>query len=303
MNKMKGLLFASAVVLVLSSCEEKKVPVSSRSIELIGDFDDTLWNQNSGTIYSLALYADSSFYLRTRVIGGEAKTYLGNYNPNEKWETLNLKCADSTHTFSIAIKSPDLLEMSIEGAMSYMNRSTQVVSTTGSAILKNRVKMWSINKSIVYQLVNANELIIDQLFINSLTPEYKALLSYYSGKYESPQLVKSLNFSQEEIVKLQELYFPIPTAPKTDAKEAPSIENKMPMKSLFFFNTGGKVEVQLVALSSKGNDYAKKDSWELNAEGWKLISSEFSGVSSEVVYENPNEVKLPTGDIIINTKK
>jgi len=108
MNKMKGLLFASAVVLVLSSCEEKKVPASSRSIELIGDFDDTLWNQNSGTIYSLALYADSSFYLRTRVIGGEAKTYLGNYNPNEKWETLNLKCADSTHTFSIAIKSPDL---------------------------------------------------------------------------------------------------------------------------------------------------------------------------------------------------
>jgi len=303
MNKMKGLLFASAVVLVLSSCEEKKVPASSRSIELIGDFDDTLWNQNSGTIYSLALYADSSFYLRTRVIGGEAKTYLGNYNPNEKWETLNLKCADSTYTFSITIKSPDLLEMSIEGVVSYMNRSTKVVSTTGSAILKNRVKMWSNNKSIVYQLVNANELIIDQLFINSLTPEYKALLSYYSGKYESPQLVKSLNFSQEEIVKLQELYFPIPTAPKTDAKEAPPIENKMPMKSLFFFNTRGKVEVQLVALSSKGNDYAKKDSWELNAEGWKLISSEFSGVNSEVVYGNPNEVKLPTGDIIINTEK
>jgi hypothetical protein len=303
MNKMKGLLFASAVVLALSSCEEKKVLAPSRSIELIGDFDDTLWNQNSGTIYSLALYADSSFYLRTRVIGGEAKTYLGNYNPNEKWETLNLKCADSTHTFSIAIKSPDLLEMSIEGAMSYMNRSTKVVSTTGSEILKNRVKMWSNNKSIVYQLVNANELIIDQLFINSLTPEYKALLSYYSGKYESPQLVKSLNFSQEEIVKLQELYFPIPNAPKTDAKEAPPIENKMPMKSLFFFNTGGKVEVQLVALSSKGNDYAKKDSWELNANGWKLINTEFSGVSSEVVYENPNEVKLPTGDIIINTKK
>ncbi len=300
---MKALLFAGLVVLALSACEEKKVSAPSRSAELIGDFDDTLWNQNTGTIYSLALYADSSFYLRARVIGGEAKTYLGNYKPNEKWETLNLKCADSTHTFSIAIKSPDLLEMSIEGAVSYMNRSTKVVSTTGSAILKNRVKMWSINKSIVYQLVNANELIIDQLFINSLTPEYKALLSYYSGKYESPQLVKSLNFSQEEIVKLQELYFPIPTAPKTDAKEAPPIENKMPMKSLFFFNTGGKVEVQLVALSSKGNDYAKKDSWELNAEGWKLISSEFSGVSSEVVYENPNEVKLPTGDIIINTKK
>ncbi len=303
MNKMKGLLFASAVVLVLSSCEEKKVPASSRSIELIGDFDDTLWNQNSGTIYSLALYADSSFYLRTRVIGGEAKTYLGNYSPNENWETLNLKCADSTHTFSIAIKSPDLLEMRAEGVVSYMNRSTKVVSISGSAVLKNRVKIWSINKSIVYQLVNANELIIDQLFINSLTPEYKALLSYYSGKYESPQLVKSLNFSQEEIVKLQELYFPIPTAPKTDIKEAPPIEDKMPMKSLFFFNTGGKVEVQLVALSSKGNDYAKKDSWELNSEGWKLISSEFSGVSSEVVYENPNEVKLPTGDIIINTKK
>jgi hypothetical protein len=303
MRKMKALLFAGLVVLALSACEEKKVSAPSRSAELIGDFDDTLWNQNTGTIYSLALYADSSFYLRARVIGGEAKTYLGNYKPNEKWETLNLKCADSTHTFSIAIKSPDLLEMSIEGAVSYMNRSTKVVSTTGSAILKNRVKMWSINKSIVYQLVNANELIIDQLFINSLTPEYKALLSYYSGKYESPQLVKSLNFSQEEIVKLQELYFPIPTAPKTDAKEAPPIENKMPMKSLFFFNTGGKVEVQLVALSSKGNDYAKKDSWELNAEGWKLISSEFSGVSSEVVYENPNEVKLPTGDIIINTKK
>jgi len=302
MNKMKGLLFAGAVVLVLSSCEEKKVPVPSRSIELIGDFDDTLWNQSSGTIYSLALYADSSFYFRTRVLGGEAKTYLGNYSPNENWETLNLKCADSTHTFSIVIKSADLLEMNAEGVMSYMNRSTKVVSTSGSAVLKNRVKIWSNNKSIVYQLVNSNELIIDQLFINSLTPEYKALLSYYSGKYESPQLVKSLNFSQEEIVKLQELYFPIPTAAKADIKEAPPIEDKMPMKSLFFLNNGGQVEVQLVALSSKGNDYAKKDSWELNADGWKLMSSEFSGVNSQVVYDNPNEVKLPTGDIIINTK-
>lgn len=301
MNKMKGLLFASVVVLVISSCEEKKVPASSRSIELIGDFDDTLWNQNSGTIYSLALYADSSFYLRTRVIGGEAKTYLGNYKPNEQWEVLNLKCADSTHTFSVQIKSADLLEIIVEEGSCSMNRSTKVVGTSGEAVLKNRVKLWSSNKSIVYQLVNANELIIDQLFINTLTPEYKALLSYYSGKYESPELVKSLNFSQEEIVKLQELYFSS-QAPE-DLKEAPPVADKMPMKSLFFVNNGGKVEVQLVALSSKGNDYAKKDSWELNAEGWKLISSEFSGVSSEAVYENPNEVKLPTGDIIINTKK
>ena len=302
MNKMKGLLFASVVVVALSSCEEKKVPAPSRSIELIGDFNDTLWSQNSGTIYSLALYADSSFYLRTRVLGGAAKTFLGNYMPNEKWDLLNLKCADSTNTFVIQIKSADLLEMNMEGGMTYMNRSTKVVSTSGSAILKNRVKLWSSNKSIVYQLVNENELIIDQLFINSLTPEYKALLSYYSGKYESPQLVKSLNFSQEEIVKLQELYFPIPPAPKTDANEAPPIDDKMPMKSLFFMNNGNQVEVQLVALSSKGNDYAKKETWIFNIEGWKLVSSEFSGVSSEVVYENPNEVELPKGNIIINNK-
>lgn len=303
MNKMRGLLFVCAVVLALSSCQEKKVPVPSRSIELIGDFDDTLWNQSSGTIYSLTLYADSSFYLRTRVLGGEAKTYLGNYKPNEKWDGLNLKCVDSTHVFSIFIKSSDVLEMNVEGTMTYMNRSTKVVSTSGSAVLKNRVKVWSPNKSIVYQLVNANELIIDQLFINSLTPEYKAMLSYYSGKYESPQLVKALNFSQEEIVKLQELYFPNPPAPIKDAKDAPPIEGKMPMKSLFFLNNGNKVEVQLVALSSKGNDYAKKETWELNAEGWKLLSSEFSGVTAEVVYDNPNEVKLPTGNIIINNKK
>jgi hypothetical protein len=303
MNKMKGLLFASVVVVALSSCEEKKVPTPSRSIELIGDFNDTLWSQNSGTIYSLALYADSSFYLRTRVLGGAAKTFLGNYMPNEKWDMLNLKCADSTNTFVIQIKSADLLEMNMEGGMTYMNRSTKVVSTSGSAILKNRVKLWSSNKSIVYQLVNENELIIDQLFINSLTPEYKALLSYYSGKYESPQLVKSLNFSQEEIVKLQELYFPIPLVPKTDSKDAPPIDDKMPMKSLFFMNNGNQVEVQLVALSSKGNDYAKKETWALNAQGWKLKSSEFSGVTAQVVYDNPNEVKLPTGNIIINNKK
>ena len=75
------------------------------------------------------------------------------------------------------------------------------------------------------------------------------------------------------------------------------------MKSLFFLNNGNKVEVQLVALSSKGNDYAKKETWELNAEGWKLLSSEFSGVTAEVIYDNPNEVKLPTGNIIINNKK
>ena len=302
MNKMKGLLAASICVLALASCEEKKVPVPSRSTELIGDFDDTLWNQNSGTIYSLALYADSSFYLRTRVLGGEAKTFLGNYKPNEKWDVLNLKCADSTNTFAIQIKSADLLEMNVEGGVTYMNRSTKVVATTGSATLKNRVKLWSPNKSIVYQLVNANELIIDQLFINTLTPEYKALLSYYSGKYESPQLVKSLNFSQEEIVKLQELYFPNPPAPEKEGKEAPPIEDKKPMKSLFFMNIGGKVEVQLVALSSKGNDYAKKDTWELNAEGWKLVSSEFAGVNAQVVYDNPNEVQLPKGNIIINNK-
>ncbi len=302
MNKMKGLLVASICVLALVSCEEKKVSVPSRSAELIGDFDDTLWNQNSGTIYSLALYADSSFYLRTRVLGGEAKTFLGNYKPNEKWDVLNLKCADSTNTFAIQIKSADLLEMNVEGGVTYMNRSTKVVGTSGSATLKNRVKLWSPNKSIVYQLVNANELIIDQLFINTLTPEYKALLSYYSGKYESPQLVKSLNFSQEEIVKLQELYFPNPPAPEKEGKEAPPIEDKKPMKSLFFMNIGGKVEVQLVALSSKGNDYAKKDTWELNAEGWKLVSSEFAGVNAQVVYNNPNEVQLPKGNIIINSK-
>jgi hypothetical protein len=302
MRKMKALLFAGLVVLALSACEEKKVSAPSRSAELIGDFDDTLWNQNTGTIYSLALYADSSFYLRTRVIGGEAKTYLGNYKPNEQWEVLNLKCADSTHVFSVQIKSPDLLEMNVEGGISSMNRSTKVVSISGKAVLKNRVKLWSSTKSIVYQLVNANELIIDQLFINAMTPEYKALLSYYSGKYESPELVKSLNYSQEEILKLQELYFPKPVEPSADLKDAPPIADKMPMKSLFFLNNGGKVEVQLVALSTKGNDYAKKDSWELNSEGWKLISSEFSAVSSEVVYENPNEVNLPTGDIIINTK-
>jgi hypothetical protein len=300
MNKMKALLIAVSVFMALSACEEKKVQVPSRSVELIGDFDDTLWNQNTGTIYSLALYADSSFYLRTRVIGGEAKTYLGNYKPNEKWEVLNLKCADSTHVFSVQIKSPDLLEMNVEGGISSMIRSTRVVSATGAAVLKNRVKIWSADKSIVYQLVNANELIIDQLFINSLTPEYKALLSYYSGKYESPELGKSLNFTQEEIVKLQELYFPKPETVKTEEKETPPIDEKMPMKSLFFFNNGGKVEVQLVALSSKGNDYAKKDSWELNAEGWKLVNSELSGVASEVVYDNPNEVKLPKGNIIIN---
>jgi hypothetical protein len=302
MNKMKGLLIASICVLALASCDEKKVTVPSRSAELIGDFDDTLWSQNSGTVYSLTLYADSSFYLRTRILGGEAKTFLGNYKPNEKWDVLNLKCADSTSTFAIQIKSADLLEMNVEGGVTYMNRSTKVVGTTGSATLKNRVKLWSSNKSIVYQLVNANELIIDQLFINTLTPEYKALLSYYSGKYESPQLVKSLNFSQEEIVKLQELYFPNPPVPEKDGKEAPPIEDKKPMKSLFFMNNGVNVEVQLVALSSKGNDYAKKDTWELNAEGWNLLSSEFAAVNSQVVYNNPNEVKLPTGDIIINTK-
>lgn len=302
MNKMKGFLAASICVLALVSCDDKKVPVPSRSVELIGDFDDTLWNQNSGTVYSLALYSDSSFYLRTRVIGGEAKTFLGNYKPNEKWDVLNLKCADSTNTFAIQIKSADLLEMNVEGGVTYMNRSTKVVSTTGSATLKNRVKLWSPNKSIVYQLVNANELIIDQLFINTLTPEYKALLSYYSGKYESPQLVKSLNFSQEEVVKLQELYFPNPPAPAKDGKEAPPIDDKMPMKSLFFTKNGGKVEVQLVALSSKGNDYAKKDTWELNAEGWKLLNSEFAGVNAQVVYDNPNEVELPKGNIIINNK-
>jgi len=303
MRKMKALLIAGLVVLALSACEEKKVSAPSRSSELIGDFDDTLWNQNTGTIYSLALYADSSFYLRTRVIGGEAKTYLGNYKPNEQWEVLNLKCADSTHVFSVQIKSSDLLEMNVEEGISSMNRSTKVVSISGTAVLKNRVKLWSSTKSIVYQLVNANELIIDQLFINAMTPEYKALLSYYSGKYESPQLVKSLNFNQEEIVKLQELYFPKPETVKTESKETPPIDEKMPMKSLFFLNNGNKVEVQLVALSSKGNDYAKKETWELNAEGWKLLSSEFFGVTAEVIYDNPNEVKLPTGNIIINNKK
>ncbi len=303
MNKMKVLLFAGAVALALSSCEEKKVTAPSRSTELIGDFEDTLWIESTGTIYSLALYADSSFYLRIRVLGGESKTYLGNYKPNEKWDGLNLKSADSTHVFEVEIKSADILEMKVERGSCSMNRSTKMVSTSGEALLKNRVRLWSSNKSVVYQMVNKNELIIDQLFINSLTPEYKALLSYYSGKYESPELIKSLNFSQEEIVKLQELYFSKPVAIEKNSKETPPIADKMPLKSLFFVYNGGKVEVQLVALSSKGNDYTKREMWELNSEGWKILNSEFSGVSTQVVYDNTNEVKLPKGNIIINNKK
>jgi hypothetical protein len=299
---MKGLLFASAVVLVLSSCEEKKVPASSRSIELIGDFEDTLWNNNSATIYALSLYADSSFYLRKRVIGGDVKTLLGNYIPNENWDGVQLKCADSTSVFSIQIKSADILEMNVEGGLVSLNRSTKVVATNGTSVLKNRLKLWSKNKSVVYQLVNSNELIIDQLFINTLTPEYKALLSYYSGKYESPELSKALNFSQEEIVKLQEMYFPEPAAAKPNNKELPPIEDKMPLKSLFYFIKDGKIEIQLVVLSSKGNDYSKTETWELNVKGWQMITSELAGVNSEVVYNNPNEVKLPKGNIIINTK-
>jgi len=303
MNKMKGLFFVGAFALALSACDEKKVSVPSRSNELIGDFEDTLWNNNSATIYALSLYADSSFYLRKREIGGEAKTLLGNYLPNEKWDAIQLKCADSTNVFSIQIKSADLLEMSVEKGVVSLNRSTKLVATNGNALLKNRLKLWSNNKSVVYQLVSSNELIIDQLFINTLTPENKALLSYYSGKYESPELSKALNFTQEEIVKLQELYFPKPTAAKPTDKALPPIEDKMPLKSLFYFIKDGKIEIQLVALSSKGNDYSKKEIWELNVEGWKMIASEFAGVSAEVVYDNPNEVKLPTGDIIINTKK
>jgi hypothetical protein len=302
MNKMKGLFFVGALVLGLSACNEKKVPVPSRSTELIGDFEDTLWNNNSASIYALSLYADSSFYLRKREIGGDAKTLLGNYIPNEKWDVIQLKCADSINVFSIQIKSVDQLEMSTEGGLVSLNRSTKVIAINGGAILKNRLKLWSNNKSLVYQVVNSNELIIDQLFINTLTPEYKALLSYYSGKYESPELVKALNFSQEEIIKLQELYFPQPVAAKPNDKELPPIEDKMPLKSLFYFIKEGKIEVQLVVLSSKGNDYSKTETWELSVTGWKMITSELAGVNSEVVYDNPNEVKLPKGNIIINTK-
>jgi len=302
MNKMKGLLFIGVLVVALSACDEKKVPVSSRSTELIGDFEDTLWKNNSAAIYSLSLYVDSSFYLRKREIGGESKTLLGNYIPNEKWDVIQLKCADSTNVFSVQIKSADQLEMSVEAELVSLNRSTKVIATNGDALLKNRLKLWSNNKSVVYQLVSSNELIIDQLFINTLTPENKALLSYYSGKYVSPELSKALNFTQEEIVKLQELYFPKPTVAKPNDKELPPIEDKMPLKSLFYFIKEGKIEIQLVALSSKGNDYSKKETWELDVEGWKMIASEFAGVSAEVVYDNPNEVKLPKGNIIINTK-
>ena len=302
MNNMKGLLFASIVALALSSCEEKKVPVPSRSTELIGDFEDTLWNNNSATIYALSLYADSSFYLRKRELGGDSKTLLGNYIPNEKWDVIQLKCADSTNVFSIQIKSADQLEMSAEGGLASMNRSTKVIAIKDGAILKNKLKLWSNNKSLVYQLVNSKELIIDQLFINTLTPEYKALLSYYSGKYESPELSRALNFSQEEIMKLQELYFPQPFAAKPNDKELPPIEDKMPLKSLFYLIKDEKIEIQLVVLSSKGNDYSKTETWELSVAGWKMMTSELAGVNLEVVYDNPNEVKLPKGNIIINTK-
>lgn len=302
MNKMKGLFFVGAIAIILNACDEKKVPVPSRSTELIGDFEDTLWNNNSATLYALSLYADSSFYLRKREIGGDARTLLGNYIPNEKWDVIQLKCADSTSVFSIQIKTADLLEMSVEGGFVSLIRSTKVVATNGTSVLKNRLKLWSKNKSVVYQLVNGNELIIDQLFINTLTPEYKALLSYYSGKYESPELSKALNFSQEEIVKLQEMYFPEPPAASPNDKELPPIEDKMPLKSLFYIIKDGKIEIQLVVLSSKGNDYSKTETWELNVKGWKMIASEFASVNSEVVYDNPNEVKLPKGNIIINTK-
>ena len=39
---------------------------------------------------------------------------------------------------------------------------------------------------------------------------------------------------------------------------------------------GKTAPIEIAAIDSVGgNNYAKKDTWELNAEGWKLLNSEF----------------------------
>ena len=95
---MKKVIYILVLtVLVYQACTNSSTPpVASKSTELVGAFEDTLWTNDGGMVYQLKLKQDSSFYLYTKKLGAKegTKTFLGKYEPNADWSSIQLKSTD-----------------------------------------------------------------------------------------------------------------------------------------------------------------------------------------------------------------
>lgn len=285
--------------------------VAPRNSELIGDFEDTLWNGNTATVYNLKLKPDSSFFLNVRTLGnGTPQTILGNYKPSGDWKSLKLNAADSTHRFELIIQSSDLLALKTELGEAQLERTTRLLETKNGVLVKERFKPLNSTRAVVYQRNDDGEVLVHKSFITQASPELKALISYYAYRYNTQcaqmncVLPSALAVDANQLKSTIKLYFPTDTS---DAKwlDAPiPFEQKPELHLLYVTANNAGYQVQSVSKSSKGNLVAFTDQWEMSNYKW-INSLHTSGPTSmEVILDRDVKIDKPKdGTMIINMKK
>jgi len=303
---LTGLLGASLFV----ACTQP-APISPRNMELVGDFEDTLWNGNTATVFNLKLKPDSSFFLNIKTLGiGEPVTYVGNYNPSADWKSLKLNGADSTHRYELVIQSESILKLKTEQGEAQLDRTTKLLETKNGVLVKERFKPLNRTRAVVYQRSDDGEVLVHQSFINQASPELKALMDYYAFRYNSScnqsncVLTRALGGDLNQIKSTIQLYFPLDTA---DAKwfEAPiPFEQKPELHLLYVSTQGTGYRVQSVSKSSKGNLVAFSDVWELQNYKWVNTLHTSGATDLSVVLDRDVQIDKPKdGPMIINMKK
>ena len=308
--KCIGLVSGVLAVSLLVACSNP-TPVVPKNVDLVGDFEDTLWSGNTAYVYNLKLKADSSFFLNVRTLGsGSPITYLGNYKPAADWNSIQLNGADSTHRFNLTVASNDLLKLKTDQGEAQLDRTTKLIETKNGVLVKERFKPNFKNRAVVYQRSDDGEVTVQKNFITQASPEVKALISYYAFRYNTLctqgncVLPQALSADAGKLKSTIQLYFPLDTA---DAKwfEVPiPFDQKPELHLLYITASGNAYQVQSVSKSSKGNLVAFSDMWELQNYKWKQTLHTSGPTDMAVLLDRDVQVNKPSGDqLIINIKK
>lgn len=310
---MKKVIYILVLtVLVYQACmNSNTAPVASKSTELVGSFEDTLWVNDGGFVYQLKLKQDSSFYLYTKKLGAKegTKTFLGKYEPNADWSSIQLKSTDGQLNWKCDLSSMSQLKLSTDLGEAIMDRTVAVIERAKDLVICKRILPIRKNRSLVFQRTDDHELILDETFLAQLSGEQKAVLAYYAFRYETGcangtcWLTKMLGYNSGDLRNVLTLFL------NGDSLNKPwfaaPIENDMKpqLKTAFVQLTSNGMVVQYVAMGSQGNAVSFVDEWRLNNLQWSISSHQAAGVSTAVLYEGNTDVQLPKDQIIINVQK
>ncbi|MFM7722629.1 MAG: hypothetical protein ACKO7C_06445 [Bacteroidota bacterium] len=308
----KVIYFLVLSALMYQSCMNSNTPpVASKSNELVGTFEDTLWTNDGGFTYQLKLKQDSSFYLYTKKLGSKegVKTFLGRYEPNADWSSIQLKSTDGQLSWKCDISSMSQLKLSTDLGESVLDRTVAVIERSNELVVCRRLLPNRKDRSLVFQRTDDHELILDEAFLAQLTGEQKAVLAYYAFRYETGcvngtcWLTKMLGYNSNDLRNVLSLFLNADSLKKP--WYAAPIENEMKpqLKTAFVQITSNGMVIQYVAMGSQGNAVSFVDEWRLNNLQWSITSHQAAGVSTAVLYEGNADVQLPKDQIIINVQK